>query len=138
MRSEPRRIHLGMLILEGEEMDFEAETLGEIAARPGEALELVVAYRYTEPSHDEDTTRIVLAAELEGAKLGSVEETLDDEKLLDDSRRSFLALPLPVAGSGLLHGRFTLRVAYTRRPWDGGSGSTHTFEREGALRLRVV
>jgi hypothetical protein len=138
MQSEPRRIALGTLVLEGEEMEFEAETLGEIAAKPGELLELILAYRYTEPSHDEDTTRIVLTAELEGAKLGSVQETIEDEKLLDDSRRSYLSLPFRVAGNGRLQGRFSLRVVYTRRAWEGGDAQTRTFEREGSLRLRVA
>jgi hypothetical protein len=137
MRPEPRRVVLGTLVLEGEEMSFAPEPAGVIAARPGEALEMVVPYRYTEPSHDEDATRIVLSAELEGAQLGSVEEVIGDEKLLDDSRRSYVSLPLLVAGSGSLVGRFALRVTYTRRPWQGGEARTTTFERAGELRVRV-
>lgn len=139
MSHEPRRILLGTLDLAGEEMEFKAEAPSVFDAKVGETLELVVAYRYTEPSHDEDLTRIVLSAELGGMKLGSIEERIEDEKLLDDTKRSYFALPFRVERHGPQDLRFALRVVYTRKPWDNRSpGIQATLDEDGALRLRVA
>lgn len=137
--SSTRRISLGTLDLEGEEMDFTSEAPAQLDARIGETLELVVAYRYTEPSHDEDATRIVLSAELSGAKLGSVEERIHDEKLLDDTRRSYVSLAFRAQKPGPQELRFTVQVSYTRKTWDGGApAGAAKLERSGVVRLRVA
>lgn len=137
---ETRRLDLGTLLLAGEEMDFEPAAALAFDAKPGEKLELLVAYHYTEPSRDEDTTRIVVAGELAGAKLGSVENEIDDEKLLDDTHRSYVTVPFVAPGAGTHKGRCAVKVVYTRAGWGSRKGEveTTTLDRDVAFTLRVA
>jgi len=137
---EPRRLAVGTLLLAGEEMDFEPAPNASFTARPGERLEILVDYHYTEPSRDEDRTRIVVAAELGGAKLGSVETEIDDEKLLDDSHRSYLTVPFLAPSPGTHPGVVSVKVVYTRAGWGARKGESEsaTLDRAVPFTLRVA
>ncbi|MEA3200411.1 MAG: hypothetical protein QOE90_1839 [Thermoplasmata archaeon] len=130
---------LGTLTLRGEEMAWKPEAEGPVDAHAGETLELVVSYSYEEPSNDKDETRVALSAEMSGAKLGRVEDLIDDSKVRDDSMRSYVALPFRLQRRGEMDLAWTIRVAYTRTPWTSKTPTAKAdLEERGTLKLKVV
>jgi hypothetical protein len=131
---EARRLSVGKVLLDGEDVSFEALP-SRFEVRGGEEVDLMLLYEYREASDDEEHVRLVLTAELDGQKQGTDERDIRDRPMVVDDRRGFLSVPLKLNGAGERRGRFHVFARYAVGPWNAASQEEWILEREGEFTL---
>lgn len=133
---EARRLGVGKVLLDGEEVSFEALP-SRFDVQGGEDVELMLLYEYREASDEQEHVRLVFAAELDGQKQGTDEREIRDRPMVIDDRRGFLSVPLKPNGAGERRGRYHVFARYAVGPWNAASQEEWVLEREGEFTLAV-
>jgi hypothetical protein len=137
MRSE-KVFRLGKLSIEGDLIEFEAESPLVFEAERRDVLSVGVAYDYRESSEDKELTRIRLTAHVEGQKPETFEADIRDSPALDDSRRGFVSVPIRAGKTGDVKGRFVVETSYASGPWRAAQLEPTASDRsEGEFVVRV-
>lgn len=138
MRPE-KVFRLGRLHIEGDLIAFEPAEPLSFEAQRRDVISVGVNYAYSETTSDKEETRIRLTAHVDGQKPETFEAVLADSIAHDDSRRGFVSVPLRIAGTGELKGRFVLETSYASGPWKPGAMEPKARERaEGEFIVRVT
>lgn len=134
---EEKVFRVGRVSIDGDLIEFEAEP--ELSFRAGrrDAVSVGVEYRYRERSDDEETVLIRITAHLDGQGARTEEASIRDHPAVDDSRRGFLSVPVPVAASGQLRGRFVVEARYGSGPWRKPAEFEVEGRHEGEFLLHV-
>lgn len=135
--TEPKLLRVGRVTLEGAQTTFEPEP-SSFRARHDEQLELVLSYRYREPTRDKDETRLRFRAKLGDQDLPVADELIGDDEGRSDDRHSYLSIPVRALPPGRHEGRYVVEAEYRQEDWKSGAVVEEKRHRhEGTFVLEV-